>query len=136
MKSEESRVCREGNEVKNSNEGILYKKSFDFAVRIVRLYKYLIENKKEYVLSKQLLRSGTSVGANIKEARGAQSKKDFIMKLHIALKEAGETEYWIELLLATNYLDDEKAKSMLTDVREIIKILTSAIMTTKERIKS
>ena len=90
---------------------IIQNKSFDFSIRIVNLYKSLCQNKQEYVLSKQLLRSGTSVGANIREAKRAQSQADFGMKMTIALKEAEESLYWIELLMATGYLSEEEGKS-------------------------
>ena len=90
---------------------IIEEKSFDFAIRIVKLYKYLCNNKKEYVLSKQVLRSGTSIGANVAEAQQAQSKEDFISKLSIALKETTETKYWLRLLNATNYLNQSEIKS-------------------------
>lgn len=102
--------------------------SFAFAVRIVNMYKYITSEKKEYVLSKQVLRSGTSIGANVKEAVVAQSRKDFIAKLNIALKEANETEYWLQLLHTTGYLDD--VESILEDNRSIIRILTSIIKST------
>ena len=88
-------------------ENIILNKSFAFSVRIVNLYKYLCSEKKEYVLSKQLLRSGTSIGANVNEAQAAQSKNDFISKMSIASKEARETKYWIELLISTDYLKDK-----------------------------
>ena len=88
-------------------DSIVRQKTFDFAIRIVKLYKYITTEKKEYVLSKQLLRSGTSIGANVNEALYGQSKKDFISKLHISLKEASETQYWLELLNATGYLDEK-----------------------------
>lgn len=112
-------------------DNIIVNKSFEFAVRIVNLYKYLSDNKKEYVLSKQLLRAGTSIGANIREAVQGQSKKDFLSKMNIALKEASETEYWIELLLATNYLNSKEGKSILEDCVEIKKILHSIVKTSK-----
>ena len=112
---------------------ILREKSFDFAKCIIKTYKFLINEKKEYVLSKQLLRSGTSIGANIREAQYAQSQKDFISKLSIALKEANETEYWIELL-RDEYLSDEMAKSLHCDVIELIKLLTASINTAKKRV--
>ncbi|MCL2698609.1 MAG: four helix bundle protein, partial [Oscillospiraceae bacterium] len=89
-----------------NKENIVVDKSKKFAVRIVRLYKFLCEDKKEYVLSKQLLRSGTSVGANVKEAIRGQSKADFTAKMNIALKEISETEYWLEILHETNYLNE------------------------------
>ena len=102
--------------------------SFAFAVRIVRLSSYLANEKKEYVLSWQVLRSGTSIGANVKEAVVAQSRKDFIAKLYISLKEANETEYWLQLPNATGYLDD--VDSILEDNRGIIRVLTSIIKST------
>ena len=100
-------------------------KSYAFAVRIVNLYKYLCDNKKEYTLSKQLLRSGTSIGANIEEAIGGQSKKDFYAKLTISYKEARETHYWIRLLTDTNYLEKTESESLLKDVEELLKIIGS-----------
>ena len=115
-------------------DNILLDKSFIFAVRIVKLYKYLCSQKKEYVLSKQLLRSGTSIGANINEAQDAQSKNDFISKLSISLKEARETKYWIELLRETDYLTDKEVNNILEDLIEVIKLLVSIIKTTKENI--
>lgn len=106
-------------------------KSFSFAVRIVKLYKYLCDNKKEFVLSKQLLRSGTSIGANISESQDAQSSNDFISKLSISLKEARESKYWIELLKEIDYLTILETNSILSDLDEIIKLLVSIIKTTK-----
>jgi len=116
-------------------ENIVLDKSFAFSVRIVKLYKHLCNEKKEYVLSKQLLRCGTSIGANINESQAAQSTNDFIAKLSISSKEARESKYWIELLIATNYLnqDDEHTISLLNDIEELIKMLTSIIKTTQER---
>lgn len=110
---------------------ILHEKSYAFARRVVKAYQYLTEEKKELVLSKQLLRSGTSIGANIRESRNAQSKSDFANKLSIALKEADETEYWIDLLYDSNYIDKESHQSMLNDTGELISILTSSINTVK-----
>ncbi len=112
-------------------ENILLKKSFIFAVRIVNLYKYLSSNKKEFILSKQLLRCGTSIGANIHEAQDAQSKLDFISKLSISLKEAKECKYWIELLKETDYLTKQEANSILSDLIELIKLLTAIIKKSK-----
>ena len=108
--------------------------SFAFAVRIVRLSSYLANEKKEYVLSRQVLRSGTSIGANVKEAVVAQSRKDFIAKLNISLKEANETEDWLQLLNATGYLDD--VDSILEDNRSIIRVLTSIIKSTNNNTPS
>ncbi len=121
----------ENGELKNNN--ILVDKSFQFAIRIVKLYQYLCDDKKEFVLSKQLLRSGTSIGANISESQDAQSKNDFISKLLIALKEARESKYWIELLKETNYLTNKEADNILKDLIEIIKLLVSIIKSTKEK---
>ncbi len=118
------------------SDGILIVKSKAFAIRIVKPYKYLLNSKSEYVLSKQLLRSGTSIGANISESTYAQSPADFITKLHIALKEASESEYWIELLADTEYLTEEMKKSLLNDCHELIRLLISSIKTTKKRMNN
>ncbi|MBX2932572.1 MAG: four helix bundle protein [Chitinophagaceae bacterium] len=116
----------------NKVEGnIVKKKSFVFAVRIVKLYKYLCEEKKEFVLAKQLLRSGTSVGAMICEAEHAETKNDFKHKIAIAQKEINETLYWLELLQETDYLSKEQFESIYQDATEIIKLLTAIIKTTK-----
>ncbi len=109
-------------------QNVILDMSFAFAVRIVKLSRFLANDKKEYVLSRQVLRSGTSIGANVKEAVVAQSRKDFIAKLNISLKEANETEYWLQLLNATGYLDD--VDSILEDNRGIIRVLTSIIKST------
>ena len=116
-------------------ENIVLEKSFAFSVRIVKLYNYLCEEKKEYVLSKQLLRCGTSIGANLNEAQAAQSKNDFIAKVSISSKEARETKYWIDLLIATEYLNQnyEATKSLKNDITELIKMLTSIIKTSQGR---
>ena len=106
-------------------DNIIETKSFDFAVRIVKLYKLLCEEKREFILSKQLLRSGTSIGANVAEAQKAQTKPDFNAKMNIALKEANETQYWLKLLYKTEYLTNKEFKSMETDIDEIIAILVS-----------
>ncbi|MBO4430809.1 MAG: four helix bundle protein [Bacteroidaceae bacterium] len=108
-------------------ESVIGEKSMNFAIRIVKLYTYLRDTKNEHVLSKQILRSGTSIGANTRESKNAQSKKDFMNKLNIALKEADETEYWLELLYRTDYLTKEEYTSINNDNREIIKILTTII---------
>ena len=110
---------------------IIETKSFDFAVRIVKLYKLLCEQRKEYFLSKQLIHSATSIGANISEAQQAQSKADFISKLSISLKETSETKYWIKLLLATDYLSTKEADSLLNDCTEIEKLLVAILKTSK-----
>ena len=112
-------------------DSILEHKSMQFSIRIVNLYKHLRSTKKVHVLSKQLLRSGTSIGANIAEAQQAQSKADFISKLSIALKETSETKYWIKLLAATNYLSVREYQSILADCVELEKILVSSIKTAK-----
>ena len=106
-------------------DNIIECKSFGFAVRIERLYQYLTESKKEFVLSKQLLRSGTSIGANVSEAQKGQSKADFNMKMNIALKEANETEYWIRLLRETDYLSEREFNSIEPEIKEIIAMLVS-----------
>ena len=104
-------------------DNIVQQKSFVFAIKIVNLFKYLIAEKKEFVLSKQLLRSGTSVGANVEESIGGQSDKDFLSKISIAYKEARESMYWLKLLKATAYLTEEQANSLLADAEEICKII-------------
>ncbi len=110
-----------------SSGNIVADKSFSFAVRVVKLYRHLCEAHKEFVLSKQLLRSGTSIGANVKEAMRGQSKADFGTKMNIALKEASETEYWIELLYKTELLNEKEYESIQPECRELIKILTSIV---------
>ena len=111
------------------SDNIIENKSFDFAIRIVNLYKHLSVEKKELVLSKQLLRSGTSVGANVAEGERAQSKADFYAKMSIALKEASETEYWLRLLYKTEYLTKYQFDSIHSDIKEIIAILMSICKT-------
>ena len=112
-------------------ENVVMNKSYAFALRAIKLYKYLIYEKKEYVLSKQLLRSGTSIGALIKEGEHAQSKPDFLNKMNVALKEANEAEYWIELLRDSEYLTAAESLSILEDVSELIKLLASIVKSTK-----
>ena len=112
-------------------ENVVQEKSMGFAVRTVKLYQYLTEEKKEYVLSKQLLRSGTSIGANVREALQGQSKKDFTAKMSISLKEATETEYWLELLFKTEYLTEEQYNSIDADCREISRILTAIVKSSR-----
>ena len=116
-------------------ENIVKNKSFDFAVRIVKLYKFLV-NKKEFVLSKQLLRSGTSVGAMIREAEHAESTADFIHKMAIAQKEINESIYWLELLKETDFLDKTQFENINSDAIEIIKLITSIIKSTKNNINN
>ena len=108
----------------------------DFAVRCVNLYKYLSQEKGEYIMSKQVYRSGTSVGANIRESRNAQSPSDFINKLNIALKEADETQFWIELLYRTQFINESEYKSINADINEIISILTASVKTNKKKINN
>lgn len=131
-------VCRlnSNNSSSYSNKSIVESKSFSFAIRIVNLYKYLTDDKKEYVLSKQILKSGTSIGANISEALQGQSRKDFLMKMNIALKECSETKYWLRLLSATNYIDDNQANSIMKDCTELEKMLTSIVKTTSTTIEN
>ncbi len=112
---------------------ILRKKSFAFAIRIVNLYKYLIEVKKEYVMSKQLLRSGTSIGAMVREAQNAESDKDFIHKLGISQKECDESLYWMELLKETDYLTQLEFESINQEGIALIKMLKSSIVTSKRK---
>lgn len=110
---------------------MIQEKSLDFAIRIVKVYKHIVETKKEYVLSKQLLRSGTAIGALVREAEHGQSKADFLNKMNIALKEANETAYWLELLMKTEYLTVLEYDSIYPDAAEILKILISIVKTTK-----
>lgn len=112
-------------------ENILKIKSYGFAIRIVKLSQFLQSEKKEFVLSKQILRSGTSVGALIREAEFGQSKADFIHKLSIALKEANETEYWINILYDTKYIDKSLFESLIHDCKELLKLLIASIKTSK-----
>ena len=116
-------------------ESVLREKSYQFALRIIKLYKFISVEKKEFVLSKQILRSGTSIGANIEEANHAQSKTDFIHKLAIAQKEAAETNYWLKLLRDSEFLTDKQAESLLIDCEELQKMLASAIKTSKENLQ-
>lgn len=112
-------------------DNLLYNKSYSFAIRVVNAYKFLTKEKNEYVLSKQLLRSGTAIGALIREAKFAQSTADFINKLSILLKEANETQYWIELLHDTGYIDDTTFKSIYNEASELTALLVSIVKTTK-----
>ena len=113
-------------------ESVLRRKSYSFAVRIVKLHKYLSAEHKEYVLSKQLLRSGTVIGSLIREAQYAQSRKDFINKLSIALKEANETEYWLILLNDTDYITAEMSRSIMQDIKELLRMLITSLNTSKK----
>lgn len=115
--------------MKPNEENVIVTKSKSFAIRVMNLRRYFLENKIEYDVSRQLVRSGTSIGANVKEAIRGQSKADFISKMSIALKEASETEYWIELLHDTCYVSDSQYDSMIADCQELIKILISIVKT-------
>ena len=117
-------------------ENIIQEKSFAFAIRIVKLYQYLCEEKKEFVLSKQIVRCGTSIGANVEEAIGGHSDKDFLFKIGIAYKETRETIFWIRLLSATGYLDEKQSQSLLADSEELRKILSSIQLTLKKKVDS
>ncbi len=113
---------------------ILHDKSLLFAVRVVNFYKLLTEQKKEYVISKQMLRSGTSIGANIRESKNAESSSDYVHKLSIALKEADETQYWLDVLYMSNIIEEIEYTSMNNDVKELIALLTSIITKIKSKL--
>ena len=113
-------------------ENVIVRKSFAFSVRIVNLQKYLVNRKHEYILSKQICKSGTSIGANVAEAQKAQSKADFHTKMNIAMKEANETYYWIRLLYRTSYLSGEEFTSLEKDIKEMIAIITAICRTTDQ----
>lgn len=115
-------------------ESLIYDKAFRFSIKVVESHKYLCRQKREYVLSKQLLKSGTSIWANIKEAVQASSKRDFLMKINIALKKASETDYWLELLKASEYIDEKASESIISDCKELSKMLVSIVKTTKEKL--
>lgn len=112
-------------------ENVVKDKSFAFALRIVNLYKFLCKEKREFVLSKQLLRSGTAIGALVREAEQAESRADFIHKMSIALKEANESDYWIELLYQSGYLDPSGYQSIAADCQELLRLLISIVKTSK-----
>lgn len=114
------------------SQNIVKEKSYSFALRIVRLYKFLTEEKHEYILSKQVMRSGTTIGANVKEALQAESRGEFIHKLSIALKEASETEYWLQLLKDAEFIDQHAFNSINADCAELLKLLTSIIKSSKQ----
>ena len=116
-------------------ENILIDKSIAFAARIIKLHQYLIKTKKETIISKQIVRSGTSIGANINEANYGQSKADFVSKMHIALKETAETEYWLNLLTMSEYITEDMGQSLLKDCLEIKRMLIASINTSKENTK-
>ena len=116
-----------------SNKSIIYQKSYSFALEIIKVYKQVSNEKKEFVISKQILKSGTSIGANVNEAISSESKKDFVHKLGIALKEARETAYWLNLLKDAEYISQEQFLILQNFRQELIKIISSIILTTKER---
>lgn len=115
-------------------KGVIQEKSYVFAIKIVRVYQHLSDNKREFVLSKQLLRSGTAIGALSREAEHAQSKADFVNKLSVALKEANETSYWLSILKDTEYLTIEQYNSLIADSQELIRMLVSSIKTLKSTV--
>ena len=119
------------NEQPNNNDP-LNEKSFSFSLRIIKLFKYMQNNHKEYILSKQILRSGTAIGALVREAKYAQLKADFLNKLMIALKEANETKYWLELLHQSNYIDQKMYKSVEPDIDALLKLLVASTKTIKK----
>jgi len=112
---------------------VIKEKSFGFALRIIEMYKFLVDEKKEYIMPKQLLRSGTAIGAMVRESEHAKSKADFIHKLSIGLKEANETEYWLELLYESAYIDGEQFTSNSNDLKEILRLLISIIKSSKQQ---
>lgn len=116
-------------------ESIVAVKSYAFAIRVVKLYKLLSQEKREFILSKQMLRSGTAIGALIKEAEHAQSKADFLNKMNVALKEANETEYWLMLMKDTEYLNEKEFQSIREDCSELLKLLASIVKSTKSTLK-
>ena len=118
--------------MKTKEDNIIATKSYAFAVRCVNLYKYLCEVKNDYTIGRQLMRSGTSIGANVKEATRGVSKADFTAKMSISLKEASESEFWIELLHDTGYITEQQADSMLQDCQELLKLLMSIVKTSKQ----
>jgi len=118
--------------MKTKEDNIIATKSYAFAVRCVNLYKYLCEVKNDYTIGRQLMRSGTSIGANVKEATRGVSKADFTAKMSISLKEASESEFWIELLRDTDYITAEQAESMLEDCQELLKLLMTIVKTSKQ----
>ena len=120
------------NEKFETRDDVLSVKSFEFSLRIIGLYKYLTSTHKEYILSKQILRCGTAIGALISEGEFAQSKPDFINKMHVALKEANETRYWLRLLVQSDYISDKMYKSLLPDIESLIRLLVSTIKTAKK----
>lgn len=120
-------------EIGKKEQSIIYSKSHSFAIKAIKEYRFLVEAKKEYVLSKQLLKSATSIGANVNEAISSESKKDFVHKLSISLKEARETKYWLSLLHQSDFISSDSFKTLNSECSELIKILSSIILTTKQR---
>ena len=118
------------------DNSVTRQKSKAFAVRIIKFAKFLQDEKKDYIISKQIFRSGTSIGANVRESYNAQSKADFINKLHIALKEADETAYWLELLVESEIIDNQQFESLYKDLKEILALLTASIKTSKKNIEN
>ena len=116
--------------MKNNNP--IVQKSKAFAIRIIRLYQHLTTEKREFILSKQVIRSGTSIGANVRESIRAQSTADFLAKMQISLKEADETQYWLELLKETDYISEKAADSLIADCEEIIRLIAAIVKTMKE----
>ena len=123
-------------EVKNQSGSLALERSFAFALRIIKLYQHLSDKKKEFVLSKQILRAGTSIGANLEESRGAQSSSDFQAKISIAYKEARETSYWLRLLYASKYLTERQFNSLHGDCEDLIRILGATQLTMKTKIQN
>jgi four helix bundle protein len=116
-------------------ENILKKKSFDFAIRIINLYKFLKKEHNEFILSQQIVKSGTSIGAMIREAEHGESLKDFVHKLNIGLKEANESIYWLELLYATDFISEKMYKSIIKDCEELLRLLIASVKTTKKKLQ-
>ena len=125
----------ESGKEKGKGKSMLRKKSLDFAVRIVKFYKFLCEEKREYVISKQILRSGTSIGANIRESKNAQTDPDYLTKMNVALKEADETQYWLEVLLYSEIISESQYNSLNEDLKQIIAMLVATVKTMKDRIQ-
>lgn len=120
--------------MENERSNVIEEKSYSFSIRIIKLYKYLNEDKKIYAIANQILRSGTSIGALIKESAHAQSKADFLNKMNVALKEANETHYWLSLLHDTDYIKDNEYSSINKDCEELLKLLISIVKTTKNHL--
>ena len=120
-------------EKQGKSENVIVEKTYQFAINAIEVYKNLVGNKREFILSKQFLRSATSIGANVEEAIGAQSKKDFIAKLSISYKEAREVNYWIRLLRDSNFLETNNANELLHDSEEILRILTAILKSSKNK---